>query len=213
MKEQYYDLTTIDEQAAEFMKPLMEFRKKHKWVIDKKKTALLVIDMQQFFLNEHSHAFIPGMSAIIPKVKSLQDHFLRNNGVVIQMQHGSKPGETDTMKRWYRSVLTAGDPLAEIIPELMDPRVPVLLKSQYDAFWKTDLQSGLHDRGITQLVITGVMTHLCCDTTARSAFMRGFDVFFTVDGTATYNKEFHSSSLLNLSHGFAIPLLCKEVVE
>jgi len=57
------------------------------------------------------------------------------------------------------------------------------------------------------------MTHLCCETTARSAFMSGFDVFFTVDGTATYNKTFHLSTLINLAHGFAIPITTKEVIQ
>ena len=61
-------------------------------------------------------------------------------------------------------------------------------------------------------VISGVMTHLCCETTARAAFMRGFEVFFTVDGTATYNEALHRSSLLTLSHGFAIPVLIDELL-
>jgi isochorismate hydrolase len=57
------------------------------------------------------------------------------------------------------------------------------------------------------------MTHLCCETTARSAFMRGFEVFFTIDGTATYNEEHHWAALLNLAHGFATPVLVDEVVS
>ena len=56
---------------------------------------------------------------------------------------------------------------------------------------------------MSQVVITGVMTHLCCETTARSAFMRGFLPFFLVDGTATYNRHFHIATLTNLAHGFA----------
>jgi len=63
------------------------------------------------------------------------------------------------------------------------------------------------------VVICGVMTHLCCETTARSAFMRGFEVFFTVDGTATYTEAFHRASLLNLSHGFAVPVLVENILE
>lgn len=55
------------------------------------------------------------------------------------------------------------------------------------------------------------MTHLCCETTARSAFIRGFDVFFTIDGTATYNEDFHFGTLYNLAHGFAVPLLIDEI--
>jgi isochorismate hydrolase len=57
------------------------------------------------------------------------------------------------------------------------------------------------------------MTHLCCETTARSAFMRGLQVFIAVDGTATYSEAFHRASLLNLSHGFALPVLVDEILE
>ena len=57
------------------------------------------------------------------------------------------------------------------------------------------------------------MTHLCCETTARSAFVRGFDVFFLVDGTATYNIEFHMSSLLTLTHGFVHPVRFQEILD
>jgi bifunctional isochorismate lyase / aryl carrier protein len=57
------------------------------------------------------------------------------------------------------------------------------------------------------------MTHLCCETTARSAFTHGFEVFFTIDGTATYNERFHIATLLNLSHGFALAVLVEEVIE
>jgi bifunctional isochorismate lyase/aryl carrier protein len=48
------------------------------------------------------------------------------------------------------------------------------------------------------------MTHLCCETTARAAFVAGYEVFFLVDGTASYNEEFHISTLKNLAHGFAV---------
>ena len=71
----------------------------------------------------------------------------------------------------------------------------------------------LQRKKVKQVVITGVLTHLCCETTARSAFMRGFEVFFTIDATATYNKDFHISTLLNLSHGFALPVLTQEVLH
>ncbi|MGB9641195.1 MAG: isochorismatase family protein, partial [Anaerolineales bacterium] len=52
---------------------------------------------------------------------------------------------------------------------------------------------------------------LCCETTARSAFIRGFEPFFLVDGTATYNSYFHQATLLNLNHGFASLTLCADL--
>ncbi len=57
---------------------------------------------------------------------------------------------------------------------------------------------------VEQLVIGGVMAHLCCETTARAAFVRGYEVFFLIDGTATYTEEFHTGTLRNLAHGFSV---------
>jgi len=84
-------------------------------------------------------------------------------------------------------------------------------KHQYDAFYDTNLEEILNKKNISQLVICGVMTNICCETTARSAFVRGFEVFFTIDGTATYSEEHHMATLTNLSYGFAIPVLLEEL--
>ena len=93
-------------------------------------------------------------------------------------------------------------PDSAIIALLDTSKGVVLQKKQYDAFHQTDLESILRGRGVEQVVVTGVMTHLCCETTARAAFVRGFEVFFCVDGTATYTEELHHAALLTLTHGF-----------
>ena len=98
-----------------------------------------------------------------------------------------------------------------IVPEIDVSTGTLIQKSQYDAFYQTDLEKLLREKDVSQVIICGVMTHLCCETTARSAFMRGFEVFFPVDGTATYNLEFHRASLMNLAHGFAKIVLMKEL--
>jgi isochorismate hydrolase len=95
----------------------------------------------------------------------------------------------------------------------LDPTSSILLKKrQYDAFYQTNLAKMLRSQAVKQVVICGVMTHLCCETTARSAFVRGFKVFFTIDGTATYREDFHRATLLNLAHGVATPVLVDEIL-
>jgi isochorismate hydrolase len=115
------------------------------------------------------------------------------------------------MSRWWKDLITIEDPLSSIIADFDFSNRYVLRKSQYDAFFQTDLEDNLNRKGISQLVVTGVMTHLCCETTARSAFVRGFEVFFIIDGTATYNKDHHLATLLNLAHGFATPVMAAEI--
>jgi isochorismate hydrolase len=60
------------------------------------------------------------------------------------------------------------------------------------------------------LIIGGVMTNLCCETTARSAFTKNFSVVFLSDGTATADEAMHRASLLNLGYGFARVMTCEE---
>jgi len=105
------------------------------------------------------------------------------------------------------------NPQSAIIPDFDFSNRYVLRKSQYDAFFGTLLEDTLHKKGVSQVVVSGVMTHLCCETTARSAFVRGFEVFFIVDGTATLNEDHHLAALLNLSHGFATPILAAEIQD
>jgi isochorismate hydrolase len=54
-----------------------------------------------------------------------------------------------------------------------------------------------------EVAICGVMTNLCCETTARSAFCKNYNVLFIGDGCATATDEMHKMSLINLSYGFA----------
>ena len=192
---------------------LNEFRDKHKIDFKPGQCALLVLDMQRFFLDESSHAYIPSALAIIPGIKSLMDAFLKNNMPVILTRHLNTPKDANQMDKWWRDLITEESPLSEITPELKHPDAVIIKKTQYDAFYKTPLEDILRKNGVTQIVITGVMTHLCCETTAREAFVRGFDVLFTIDGTATYNEDFHRATLLNLSHGFAVPVLCEEIID
>lgn len=118
------------------------------------------------------------------------------------------------MGRWWSDVLYDDDEMSAIVPELEPlPWETVLRKTRYSAFAGTDLEERLKGLGVTRLLITGVMTHLCCETTARDAFVRDFDVFFVIDGTATKNEDLHISSLKTLSDGFAIPVETREVIR
>ena len=98
-----------------------------------------------------------------------------------------------------------GTPESEIHPGLAPrPGEKVVLKHRYSAFYNTDLETVLRCLEVEQLVITGVMTNLCCESTARDAYFRDYKVFFTADGTGTVSDEMHVASLLNLAFGFAL---------
>jgi len=79
----------------------------------------------------------------------------------------------------------------------------VLDKNRYSAFAGTNLEQMLRNIDRDELIISGVMTNCCCETTARDGFVRDFRIFFTTDGTATVNQDLHRASLKTLAFGFA----------
>ena len=182
--------------------------RKKKFKFLPKKSALLIIDMQEFFLNKKSHAFIPAAKTIVPNINSMIEEYGKKDYPTIFTLHALKPGEKPgIMGRWWSDVPRAGSPLSKVYSPLNWKENDITLrKSRYSAFIGTNLDQILKDMGINTLVITGIMTHLCCESTARDAFMRDYEVYFVVDATAAYNETLHVSSLKTLTDGFAMPV-------
>jgi len=210
MKERYFTFETIDEKSRAMIDELPETRPE--LMFEPAAAALLVLDMQRYFLEEGSHAWIPSAAPIVERIAALAAAFNRANRPVFFTRHLNTSDNASMMSEWWCDLISEEDARSRIVDGLADDSANIIHKSQYDAFHATDLEERLRSRGVTQVVVTGVMTHLCCETTARSAFMRGFAVFFPVDGTATYNERFHRASLLNLSHGFAVPVLVRDLI-
>jgi isochorismate hydrolase len=212
-KERYFTPETLRTKSQEFLATVASLRQRHVEInFQPGRAALLVLDLQEYFLREESHAYIPSAPACLSGILKMVDSFIRTDRPVIATRHINTPQDAGMMSKWWRDTIAPGSAYSQNIASINHPKLIYLEKSQYDAFLQTSLDKILRERGVTQVVISGVMTHLCCETTARSAFMRGYEVFFTVDGTATYNEELHRASLLTLSHGFAIPVLVEDLV-
>ncbi|MCP5108407.1 MAG: isochorismatase family protein [bacterium] len=217
-KEDYFGAGKLETQAEKFLDSVSHFRARREPPVElvPHTAALLVTDMQDYFLDPHSHAYIPSAAAVIPQIEKLQQAFGQKSLPVVWTRHVNDSRNAGRMAQWWREMITAANPLSRISPRIQPlehPGATVMIKSQYDAFFNTSLEEELKGRGVTQVVITGVMTHLCCETTARSAFMRGFEVFFVIDAVADYNRQFHQAALLNLAHGFAVPVLTWEILD
>lgn len=175
--------------------------------------ALLVLDMQDFFISPESHAFIPSVPELVPVILGLAEEFEKHDLPVIYTRHLNTDEDSRMMGRWWRDTITRENSLSEIHDAFDTSWAGVVEKSQYDAFYKTRLDELLHQLGITTVVITGVMTNLCCETTARSAFVRGYRVLMPVDGTATMNLELHRATTATLAHGFAEPVSVSSIIK
>lgn len=184
------------------------FSKKRAFTIESDNIALLVIDLQKYFTDPSSHAYIPSIKTILPSIKKVIQAFRNANRQIFFTRHGLQPQEhkKSIMTRWWKGQLLFTDPMSDLCSEIPITHSDLIIKkSTYDCFYDTNLETALHSLNISQLVITGVHTHLCCETTARAAFCRNFLVWLPIDCLMTYNETLHLNSLKTASHGFAIP--------
>jgi isochorismate hydrolase len=177
-------------------------------------SALFVIDMQQFFCNPSSHAYFKDSTKIIPNIQNLMTIYRQQSLPIIFTRYALLRTESPgSMGRWWNDVLYDDDDFSNVISPLQPcPNELVIRKTQYSAFFETDLDQILKKLKVTNILITGVLTHLCCETTARDAFMRNYDVFFVTDATASDKQELHAASLRTLSDGFATLMTTNEVI-
>ena len=186
----------------------------HEMQLNVAASALLVVDMQRFFLDPASPTYTCGGIAILPAVKQMVELFRRADRPVIYTRHVHHPDDLDSgiMGWWWEGKCIEGSPESEIHPDLAPlPREKVVDKHRYSAFYNTDLETVLRCLKIEDLVITGIMSNMCCESTARDAYYRDYRVFFPADGTGSICEEMHLATLLNLAFGFAYVTTCAEV--
>ena len=181
--------------------------------IDKSNTALIVLDMQDYFINYNSNAYIPSSASIIGNVNELIAAFSQNNLPVIYTRHINNRLATDIMSKWWKRHIFSDDAYSAINNQIIRTEKPIVIeKKHYDAFHETKLEATLKDLGVKNIVLTGVMTNLCCESTARSAFIKGYPTIFPVDATAAYNYEYHRAACINLSFGFSILRMTEDIL-
>ncbi|GAB4823256.1 hypothetical protein N2152v2_010302 [Parachlorella kessleri] len=173
--------------------------------------ALVVIDMQEHFRGIAE----PIISELNHTIEAC--HLL---GIpVIFTQHGHPDPraeeQTNVLVKWWgaQDSIKFGSKSWRLLPEVHRSKADTFITSKqtYDAFHKTELEEVLEACGVGQLIISGVMTNCCCETTARSAFVKNYDVTFLSDGTATSSEEMHRATLLNIGVAFGRVLTCAEL--
>jgi isochorismate hydrolase len=170
--------------------------------------------MQSYFLDEKSHAFVPTGKAVLSNVQNLISHFRDHSRPVIFTRFAVEDGEDDPISNWWADTVSEGSEASRLAEEIKTEKSDkVIRKSRYSSFYETDLEEHLKVQDVSDLVITGVLTNLCCETAAREAFDRGFNVFSVMDGMATYSEEVHIASLKNLAYGFSTPLCTEDILS
>ncbi len=203
--EPYVTQKTLEEKTRLWLEKISEFNQ-HEMQINRDKSALLVIDMQKFFLDPLSPTFTCGGMAILPGLSKLINAFREVKRPVIYTCHVHHPDGMDAgiMSWWWKGMCIEGSPESKVHDSIAPaPGEKIIYKHRYSSFYNTDLETILRCLKVEDLVIAGIMTNMCCESTARDAYYRDYRVFFPADGTGSINEEMHLASLLNLAFGFA----------
>jgi nicotinamidase-related amidase len=183
---------------------------------DPKTTALLIIDMQRDFVmpggfGEALGNDVTPLQATIAPTKRVLEAVRKKGMLVIHTREGHRPDLTDcppTKLVRGRGKTRIGDPGPmgrilvrgeighDIVPELYPaPGEPVIDKPGKGAFYATDLELILRDRGIKTLIVCGVTTEVCVNTSVREANDRGYECVVLSDCVGSYFPEFQKAAL------------------
>ena len=192
-----------------------------------RKTALVNIDMQNCFVADSPIAAPDGL-ALLERI-NLFAAICRQAGIlVIHTAFVLEPDGSNlgilakTSPPAKAGVLDKGSESAALHPSLRVEREDVILeKPRFGAFHGTDLEQMLREREIDTIVISGIAANVCCETTAREAMVRDFQVLFLSDGTSAVGTgsktadELQQATLANMDFLFAQVLtisdLCKKI--
>ena len=189
------------------------------------RTALINVDMQRCFV-EGTPLASPDGRALVDTVNALI-RTCREAGVLVvhtrgwMARDGSDLGVmAELVPPFIVDLYTEGSPTAELHEALdVAPDDLIVDKTRYGAFHGTDLARRLRERGIEAVIISGIATNICCETTAREASQHDFRVVFLSDGTATKEmngvpaQELQRATLASLGMVFTQLATVQEVTE
>jgi ureidoacrylate peracid hydrolase len=178
---------------------------------DPRRTALVVVDMQNAFMQPGvAHALCEMAASIVPNINRLADALRAAGGTVAWIRTTATPECLTEWSQYYEhltpeqqrkrvAALADGSPGHQFWSAL-DIRGDDLIvtKLRYSAFIQgaSDLEAQLRQRGIDTVLITGTVTNVCCESTARDAMMRNFRTIMISDGNAANTDRDHANSLI-----------------
>jgi nicotinamidase-related amidase len=158
------------------------------------RTAFIAVDLQRCFVAA-SPVAVPAGRVVLERVNRLAATCRDAGVLVVHTRFVVEPGDLGVLA-WTSpparaGLLDRGSEAAELHPDLVrDSERDVLIeKPRFGAFYRTGLHGLLVERGVDTVIIGGLLTNICCETTAREAAERDFAVYFLSDGTATDDME------------------------
>jgi nicotinamidase-related amidase len=200
------------------------------FTLDLAQTALVIVDMQNDFVRVGAPLEVPDARATIATHQQLLEVWHRRQAPVIYTRFIAGPRRTlmwnwspqleppvcscwPGFRRYYADVqqeLDCSDIIDELYPTAADT---VIEKYGYGAFYNTTLPDRLRALGVDAVVITGTVTQICVDETARGAFNYGFKAVTVADAVSSFAPDLHAATLKNLAMKFGRVASAAEVVE
>ncbi|HES4526392.1 MAG: isochorismatase family protein [Peptostreptococcus sp.] len=188
---------------------------KVQWKVDKNKCVLLIHDMQEYFLDPFNRQSIPYIT-LLSNIKNLKETCKKYCIPVIYT--AQPPGQTQNQRGIMKDFWGCGIPkdlgkekiVKELSPEENDI---VLTKCRYSAYEKTSLNKIIEEHNRSQIIITGVYSHIGCLATATSSFMKDIQPFLISDATADFSREKHEFALKYVSDLTGMVLSTNEVIK
>jgi ureidoacrylate peracid hydrolase len=192
--------------------------------LDAARTAHVVIDLQNGFMEPGAPAEVPIAREIVPNVNAISEAVRRAGGTNIFVRFTTPP--LDAWSSFYsrfpaearqahREAFVADTHYWQLWPGL-DIRADDLIveKGRFAAFipGTSNLHEVLQSRDIDTLIITGTVTNVCCESTARDAMQFNYNVIFVSDGTAAFSDAEHNGTLNSLCALFADVMSTEDVI-
>lgn len=199
------------------------------FMLDISRSALIVVDMQNDFVRAGAPMEVPDARGTIPNQRQLIDAWHTAEAPVIYTRFIAGPERTlmwswspqieppvcccwPGFRRFYPDVgrqLDCADIIEELHPQ---PGDAVIDKYGYGAFYNTSLTDRLRALRVDTVVITGTVTQICVDETARGAFNYGFQGLTVSDGVSSFAPDLHAATLKNLAMKFGRVATTAEVI-
>ena len=175
------------------------------------RSALVVVDMQNYFMKPGFQAEIPPARGIVPAINAAARSTREHGGTVVWIQAASDGADSDwswlhhhlytprCSERRLIELAEGSEGFAlwhELRPLPQDLRI---IKRRYSAFIQgsSNLEQELRRRGIDTVLVAGTATNVCCESTARDAMMLNFKTVMLADANATTTEEIHAQTLAN----------------
>jgi len=179
--------------------------------VDPARCALLVVDMQNaFMLPGVAHSLCPMAEKIVPNINRLAQAVRATGGTVFWIKTTFTPQALRDWSTYFE--MTSPARVAKRIEALtadsrghalwsgldVRPQDPIVEKNRFSAFIQgsSDLAVALRERGLDTVLVTGTVTNVCCESTARDAMMLNFKTIMVTDANAAATDEDHNASLI-----------------